>query len=102
MSIQDTMNKLKAKGIPAAYIRFKEPQKPPFVIYRGNGQTVLPADNVYFYSVNDYQIALYFDRKNEKLEETIEQLLQKDGFLYEKSEDEFIEDEEIFVIYYQV
>ena len=56
MSIQDTMNKLKAKGIPVAYIRFKEPQKPPFVIYRGNGQTVLPADNVYFYSVNDYQI----------------------------------------------
>ena len=102
MSIQDTMNKLKAKGIPVAYIRFKEPQKPPFVIYRGNGQTNFIADNTYFHTVNDYQIELYFDRKNEKLEETIEQLLQKDGFLYEKSEDEFIEDEGIFMIYYQV
>ena len=101
-NITETMNKLKAMGVPAAYSKFKSRQTPPYVVYSGNGQSVFPADNTYTFRENDYQIEFYFTKKDETLEDRIEQLLLEDGFLYSKSEDVFIADEGVFVIYYQV
>lgn len=102
MSIQTTMNNIKLAGIPVAYGRFLEKQKPPFVIYRGDGQENFPADDTYIYSEPEYQIEYYFREKNEANEAAIEQLLLEDGWLYEKSSDAYIESENIWVIYYNV
>lgn len=102
MSIQTTMNKLKQRGIPAAYGRFLKAQKPPFVIYRGDGQENTPADNTYIFTQPEYQIEYYFEKKNEANEAAIENILLEDGWLYEKSSDAYIESENIWVIYYNV
>ena len=40
--------------------------------------------------------------KDETIESAIEDLLLENGYLYEKSEDVFIENEGVFVIYYTV
>ena len=95
---------LQTLGIPAAYSHFKEngPVSPPYIVYLGAGQYTKDADNTHYYRRNQYQIEYYFTKKDEQLEAEIENKLLENGYLYEKSEDVYIEDEGVFVIYYTV
>lgn len=93
---------LRSTGLPCAYSHFKTPQEPPYLVYLGSGQDVLEADNTHYWKSNRYQIEYYFTEKNETNEAAIEEVLLDNGLLYEKSEDVFIEDEGVFVIYYTV
>ncbi len=70
--------------------------------YLGNGQDTFQADDTHYYTRNRYQLEYYFTEKDEQEEAVIESVLLDNGFLYEKSEDVFIEDEGVFVIYYQI
>lgn len=91
--------------IPCAYSHFRgdnAPAGPPYVVYIGNGQDQFEADNSYYWKSNRYQIEYYFTTKDEEQEEAIEKLLLDNGFLYEKSEDVYIEEQGVFVIYYYV
>ena len=97
--IQETLLKTK---LPCAYSHFRQPVQPPFIVYLGNGQTTFGADNTWAYRNNQYQVEYYFTEKNEQNEKAIEDTLLQDGFNYEKSEDSYIEDEGLFVIYYYV
>lgn len=99
MSIYQT---LQSTGLPCAYSHFKTSQTPPYIVYIGNGQDVLDADNTHYWRNNRYQVEYYFTTKNEQNEEAIETALLDNGFLYEKSEDIYIEEEEVFVIYYYI
>ena len=94
-------NLLKRAGIPVAYGVFKNAPKPPFVVYLGAGQKSL-SDDTKYHKANKYRLEYYFKTKNEEKEETIEKLLLDGGFLYEKSEDVYIESEDLYVIYYEV
>ena len=89
-------------NIPFAYMKFQKPQTPPYVIYLGDGQDTFGADNTWYHRQNRYQVEYYFTQKNEATETTIENALLANGFNYTKSEDVFIEDEGVFVIYYTV
>ena len=92
-------------GIPCVYGSFKKkgaPKSPPYIAYLGDGQDAFEADNTYYYSRNRYQIEYYFTEKDEDLEAALEQLLVDNGYLYEKSEDVYIESEGVFVIYYNI
>ena len=71
-------------------------------MYIGNGQETFQADNTHYYKQNSYQVEYYFTTKNESNEEAIETALVDNGFLYDKSEDVYIEEEEVFVIYYYI
>lgn len=93
---------LQSTGLPCAYSHFKTPQEPPYLVYLGSGQDVLEADNTHYWKNNRYQIEYYFTEKNETNEAAIEEVLLDNGLLYDKSEDVFIEDEGVFVIYYTV
>lgn len=92
-------------GIPVAYSHFTEksaPDAPPYLVYLGNGQDSFKADDTYYYTNNRYQIEYYFTEKDEIEEAKIEKLLLDNGYRYNKSEDVYIEDEGVFVIYYQI
>lgn len=92
-------------GIPVAYSHFRDkdsPESPPFLVYIGNGQDTFKADDTFYYTENRYQIEYYFTEKNEAEEARIEKCLLDNGLRYQKSEDVFIEDEGVFVIYYEV
>jgi hypothetical protein len=93
---------LQSTGLPCAYSHFKKKQSPPYIVYIGNGQDVFEADNTHYWRQNTYQVEYYFTTKNEQNEEAIETALLDNGFLYEKSEDIYIEEEEVFVIYYYI
>ena len=47
-------------------------------------------------------VEYYFTKKDETKETAIEQALLSGGFRYSKSEDTYIESEDLFVIYYEV
>ena len=92
-------------GIPCAYSHFRDedvPEAPPYLVYIGNGQDTFEADNSYYWSRNRYQIEYYFTEKDEDQEAAIEKLLLDNGYLYDKSEDVYIEEQGVFVIYYYV
>lgn len=92
-------------GLPCAYSHFRDdevPEAPPYMVYIGNGQDDFEADNTYYFARNRYQIEYYFTEKNEEQEAAIEKLLLDNGYLYDKSEDVYIEEQGVFVIYYYV
>lgn len=93
---------LQSTGLPCAYSHFKKKQSPPYIVYIGNGQDTFQADDTHYWKRNTYQVEYYFTTKNEQNEEAIETALLDNGFLYEKSEDIYIEDEGVFVIYYYI
>lgn len=99
---QDIVTTLNTLDIPVAYSHFKTAVNPPFVVYLGNGQNTLDADDTHYWRQNTYQVEYYFERKDEAQETSIEDALLAGGWLYEKSEDAFIESEGLFVIYYSV
>lgn len=93
---------LQSTGLPVAYSHFKKAQKPPYLVYIGNGHDVLEADNTHFWRRNTYQIEYYFTEKNEELERQIEDVLLNAGYQYDKSEDVYIQDQNVFVIYFYI
>lgn len=93
---------LQSTGLPCAYSHFNTKQSLPYIVYIGNGQDNLNADNTQYWRNNHYQVEYYFKTKNESNEEAIETALLDNGFLYDKSEDVYIENEGVFVIYYYV
>lgn len=93
---------LQSTGLPCAYSHFKTSQTPPYIVYIGSGQDVLNADNTHYWRRNTYQVEYYFTTKNESNETDIEDALLENGFIYEKSEDIYIEDQGVFVIYYYI
>ena len=99
MSIYQT---LQSTGLPCVYSHFKTNQTPPYIVYIGNGQDNLDADNTHYWRNNRYQVEYYFTAKNESNEASIENALLTAGYLYDKSEDVYIEDQDVFVIYYYI
>ena len=93
---------LQCTGLPCAYSHFKTNQTPPYIVYIGNVQDNLDADNTHYWRNNRYQVEYYFTTKNEQNEASIEDALLGAGYLYEKSEDIYIEDQGVFVIYYYI
>lgn len=93
---------LQSTGLPCAYSHFKTAQEPPYLVYIGNGQNVMDADNTHYWRNNRYQVEYYFTTKNETNETAIEDALLAQGYLYDKSEDIYIEDEGVFLIYYYI
>ena len=99
MSIYST---LQSTGLPCAYSHFKTNQQPPYIVYIGSGQNTSQADNTHYWRENTYQVEYYFTTKDEQNETAIEDALLAAGYLYTKTEDVYIEDEGVFVIYYQI
>lgn len=99
MSIYST---LQGTHLPVAYSHFRTDQSPPYLVYTGNGQDTFQGDNTHYWRENRYQVEYYFTTKDESNEAAIEDALLADGYLYDKSEDIYIEDEDVFVIYYYV
>lgn len=96
---------LQTIGLPCAYSHFKgknTPKAPPYIVYLGAGQDDFEADNTYYWNRNRYRIEYYFTEKDEETEALIEQTLLDNDYLYDKSEDVYIEGEGVFVIYYNV
>lgn len=97
--IYDTLQKM---GIPVRYNHFTAPQNPPYMVWRGDGQYQFRADDTTTYKTDNYVVEYVFEMKDPDFEERLENQLLEDGFRYEKSEDTYIDDEDVFSIYYYI
>lgn len=93
---------LQSTGIPAAYGVMRQEQTPPFLVYLGDGQRQFMADDTIYEKQDTYQVEYYFTEKNPVIEEALEASFLADGWIYEKSEDTYIDGQDVFVIYYTV
>lgn len=89
-------------GIAAAYSHFVDGHEYPYLVYIGSGQENLLADNTTVWRGNTYQLEYYYTIKNEEAETAIEDAILAGGWNYSKSSDSYIEDEGVFVIFYDV
>ena len=87
--------------IPIDYYRSKE-KEPPFLVYIGKGSSNFEADDENYYKSYDYSVEYYFNFKNEELEDEIERQFDIFNIIWNKSGDIYIEDEDMFVIYYYI
>ena len=99
MGIYEILNQT---GLPVAYSHFRSAQEPPFLVYMGAGQNVMRADDTHYWHENTYQVEYYFKVKDESAETAIEDVLLRAGYQFEKSGDTYIDDEDLFVIYYSL
>lgn len=89
-------------GIESVYSHFTDGHSLPYLAYIATGQETFSAgDNIYWNS-NTYQVELYFKKKDETLENSIESEFISGGWHYDKSEDLYLDDESIFYISYQL
>ena len=88
--------------LPAAYGSFKKPQEPPFVCILGDGEQTFTADGAVYHRVPYYTAEYYFAEKDEEKEFAFEDELIRSGFIYTKSEDIYIESENVYEIQYTV
>lgn len=93
---------LEKTHLPCAYSHFQKPVQPPFIVYIGSGSDIFRADNTHYFTNYTYQIEYYFTQKNEAAERAIETVLLADGYTFTRSEDIYISEEGLFVIYFYV
>lgn len=89
-------------GRPVAYGYHSEEQELPYFCIMGAGQDQFEADNTYYIRKDRWQIEYYFKQKDPELERQIEDLLLSNGYLYGKSEDVYVEGQDVFLIYYTI
>lgn len=89
-------------GKPVAYGYHSKPQQLPYFCLIGAGQDKFEADNTYYTRQDRWQVEYYFTKKDPALEKSVEDLLLQYGYKYDKSEDIYIESEDVFVIYYDI
>lgn len=96
------MNIINEIGLPFAYSHFAEGESPtpPFLVYLFPKNKHFGADGVVFYKNTQIDLELYTDKKDLKLEENIEEILDREKIYYEKSE-VWIESERLFEVLYE-
>ena len=93
---------LKGLELPVAYGLFREKVEPPFIVYMGEGQNQFKADDKRYHHYNTYRVEYYFKYKDESMEEDIEAAFDSAKYPFEKSEDIYLDEEDVFVIYYYI
>ena len=88
--------------VPVAYGYFDTDQTPPYLCIIGSGQDQFEADNTFYTKENRYQIEYYYRKKDSAFEDALEAFFLENGFKYEKSEDIYLDDQDLFVIYYDI
>ena len=102
MTEAELLDVLESTGLPARYSHFTNPQEPPFLVYMGDGQDDLGADNLTYWHQNTYMIQYVYKTKAPAMETIIQDTLTAAGLRWEKSEDVWLESEGVFYINYYI
>ena len=88
-------------GIPFAYDHFAEGDSPdpPFICFLTEGSDNFSADGSAYLKVSTVNLELYTDRKDPSAERKVEDVLDRRGIFYNKSE-VWIETEKLFEVLY--
>lgn len=101
MTLIELKKLLDATGYPVAYSHFNKSVDAPFIAYLVDNNPNFIADNKVYHKIKDVDIELYTDKKDESIENVLEDLLDDSELPYEPYE-EYIESEKIFKKTYEV
>lgn len=78
----------KASGLPFVYGSWKPDKQPPmpYVAYRYSYSTDLYADGINYMSIENWQIELYAEAKDEAHEKLLEAAINEAGWCFDKRE----------------
>lgn len=91
---------LQTLDLPVVYGRHTKKVEAPYLLLTGAGQDHFEADTTYYVTKDRWTLEYYFSKKDPELEKQIETLLLNNGYRYEKSEDLYLDDQEVFFVYY--
>lgn len=102
MTIENLAEMLREMDIPFAYDHFAEGESPeqPFICYLIPGSDNFAADGRAYYKINEVNIELYTDTKDLSAEQKVEDVLDRYGIFYAKSET-WIDSEKLYEVLYQ-
>lgn len=95
---------LTQSGFPVAYGYFPENEAPelPYMVYMQDGYNTIYLDDEVAYELPTYTVEYYFDIKAPENEKILEKVLRDNGYRYERGDEEFISDEKMYCITYDV
>ena len=94
---------IESMGLPFTYDSFPNniAPTPPYIVFNYPNRNDFAADNVNYSQIEILNLELYTATKDFSLEESIEAVLEQNGFFYEKSE-AYIRNENLFQITYDM
>lgn len=103
MILKDLASGIKEMGFPVAYSHFAEGDAPkcPYILIRGRGSDNFSADGIVYHEIEDIDIELYCDKKNQEMEKKISDFLTKNKIYYEKTET-YIESEKLIQVVFEI
>lgn len=101
MTIENLVEMLQELKIPFAYDHFAEGEspEPPFICYLIPGSNNFAADGMVYFKLNEVRIEMYTDFKDIALESRVEDVLDRHGIFYNKSET-WIQSEKLYEVMY--
>lgn len=102
--LSDLIKQLKTIGLPVAYGHWPSGKVPelPYLIVLERAATDVFADNTRFYRVKNYDVELYFEKKDPNLEQKIESFFDTQEIAYASSDDYWIESEKFYQKIYDI
>lgn len=101
MTYKEVNTVISSIGIDYAYDHFTDDtgHELPFICFMYSNSSDLEADNINYQKIRALDIELYTENKDFELEETVESILNANGFVYTR-EETFIESERMYEVIY--
>lgn len=101
MTYQEVKTMVESIGIPYAYYQFSEgtDQPCPFICFYFTGSDDLAADNTNYQRIRPLAVELYTDAKDFTLEQTVENVLNQHGLVYDR-EESYIDSQRMNMVVY--
>lgn len=99
MTYKEVNTVIASIGIDYAYDHFTDDtgHELPFICFMYSNSSDLEADNINYQKIRALDIELYTENKDFELEETVESVLNANGFVYTK-EETYIESERMYEV----
>lgn len=99
MTYKEVATMVASIGLPYAYYQFPNgtEQSPPFICFLFETSNDFIADNSNFQRIRPLSIELYTDNKDFTLEETVEDVLNQNGLVYER-EEAYLDTERMYMV----
>lgn len=98
MELSEIYQKLCTVGVPVAYLRFRKPQKLPYIVYYESGSEIRGADGHNMLREVNVTVELYFEVKDITIERKIENLFRDTEIT--RSPDIWLDDEKMYMTSY--
>lgn len=103
MTYQQIASMIQSMGLPFTYDSFPNniAPTPPYIVFNYPNRDDFGADNINYSKIEVLNLELYTATKDFALEQSVEAILEQNGFFYEKNES-YIRNENLYQITYDM